>query len=979
MNFRNVFSLAAASLSFLALSAQATLVEKVTAKEGELIIPYERYQLPNGLTLIICEDHSDPVTHLNVSYHVGSARETPGKSGFAHFFEHMLFQGSKNVADEEHFELIRRYGGDVNGNTTRDRTVYIETFPSNFTETALWMEADRMGLFLEAFTQKKFEIQRSTVKNEKDQRYNVPYGFLMEVKDQNLYSPDHPYSWSTIGFVDDLNRADSNDLRNFFLRWYGPNNAAVIVSGDVNPTEVVAWVEKYFGSIQPCPEVKKQRVPPVRLKENKIKEYVDPNAYLPLLYVTYPAAPALHDDEAALDVLSYLMGGTRNSVMYKKFIEPEWALQASSNNNPLSTINHELAGEYSFVLVGYPWSDVGQLQKMLNNTLDSFEYANFTDEDLERAIANILSGYNGGLEDVSTKANYLSNFWYLNNLKNTDGTPFNLQSDANRYKNLKREDIMRVYRKYLKGKFSSTVVIQPPADGTTSEEKKKMRYESFNPNANYSNPVAEAEYANLVHKPTVDNFDRSQRPVPSEAKTVKVPQIYRKKLAKGLEILGSEFNETPMVTITMNIKGGSLFEGTKEIPTATSGFMAGAMNTGTANKTPEELENALEKLGASISFGAGGTSTSVSVYCEKTKLDQVLVLLDEMMFQPRWDEKEFKKDKKRAKENANSSLTSRSAGASNAWRALVWGQDHVFGKYVGADDYSAIELSHCKAYYDKYFAPELTKLVIVGPVTADEAYTKLAFLEKWKTKGAVVPKPMEGPKYETNQIFGVEYIDADQSDLILGFRSLPYDVKGEFFKNQVMNFALGGNFNSRLNLNIREDKAWTYGIRSGFGAAYEDLPGMYTVSAGVKSEATDSAIVEIMKELENYRKNGIKPEEFEFTKAALTASEALEYESLFQKAGFIMNLAVRDLPENYPDMQAEVLKSLTIDDINKLAAQNLKTDEIIILVAGDMLLLQERLEGLGYGKVQMLDNKGKGKIKILKATKKDDKHDKNYK
>ncbi|MCC7297852.1 MAG: insulinase family protein, partial [Bacteroidia bacterium] len=447
----------------------------------------------------------------------------------------------------------------------------------------------------------------------------------------------------------------------------------------------------------------------------------------------------------------------------------------------------------------------------------------------------------------------------------------------------------------------------------------------------------------------------------------------------GLEILGTEFSETPMVTIQMNIKGGSLLEGTKEIPYSTASFMVGSLNVGTVNKTAETIENELEKLGASISFNSSNSSTNVSVYCEKAKLDTVLALLDEMMFQPRWDEAEFKKAKKRARENAKSGLTSRSAGAGNAWKALVWGQDHVFGKYIGADEYDAVELSHCKAYYDKYFAPEVTKLVIVGPLAAEEAFAKLSFLDKWQRKNVVVATPAAGNQFETNQLFGVEYVDADQSDLIMGFKSLPFDVTGEFFQNQVMNFALGGNFNSRLNLNIREDKAWTYGIRSGYGASYENLPGMYTVSAGVKAGATDSAIVEIMKELENYRQNGIKPEEFEFTKAALTASEALEYESMFQKAGFIMSLALRDLPENYPDLQMEVLKNMTLEQVNALAKQNLKTDEIIILVAGDMLLLKDRLEALGYGKIQMLNKKGEGKIKIIKATKKPDKHDKNYK
>lgn len=959
-------------------SAQAVLKEKVTAAPGELKIPYERYELPNGLTILVSEDHSDPVAHLNVTYHVGSARETPGKSGFAHFFEHMLFQGSKHVADEEHFELIKRYGGEVNGNTTRDRTVYIETFPSNFTETALWMEADRMGFFLEAFTNRKFEIQRSTVKNEKDQRYNVPYGFMMEAKDQNFYPNDHPYSWSTIGFVDDLDRADSSDLRNFFLRWYGPNNACVIVCGDVNTQEVVKWVEKYFGTINSCPEVKKQRVPPVRLKENTLKPYTDPNAYVPLMQITYAAVPAYHEDEAALDVLSYLMGGTRNSVLYKKFIDPEWALQVNSSNNPMSVINHELAGEFAFMLVGYPWSDMKQLQNMLFNAIDSFEYVNFTDDDLSRAITNIVSNYSGGLEDASTKANYLSSFWYLTDLKKPDGSPFNLGDDANRYRNLTREDIMRVYRKYIKGKYSSTIAISPPAEGTSEEDRKAMKYQSYNPNASYKNAVAEAEYANLKFKPVTDNFDRSKRPEPSAAKPVIVPKIYRKKLSNGLEILGTEFGETPLVTIQISIEGGRLLEGSSAFPYSTAQFMASAMNNGTKNKTPEQLENALEALGASISIGAGSTSTSVSLICEKDKLDATLALLEEVMFQPRWDEKEFKKDKKRSRENAKSGLSNRGQGASNAWRSLMWG-DSPFGKYVGSDEYDAVEIEQCKNFYNKYFGPDFAKVVVVGPISSEELYTKLAFLNNWEKKGYTVPKPTGGYNFETTQIFGVEYVDADQSDLLMGFKSLPYDVTGEFFQNNIMNFALGGNFNSRLNLNIREDKAWTYGIRGGYSASYKDLPGMYTVSAGVKAEATDSAIVEIMKELEDYRKNGIKKEEFEFTKQALIASEALEYENMFQKAGFIMSLAIRELPENYPELQMKVLNNITQEEINKLASKNLKTDEVVIVVAGDMLLLKDRLDNLGYGKVQMLDKKGEGKVKVYKAPKGGGTHDKNYK
>ena len=383
-------------------------------KRQPVDIPYEKWELPNGLKVLIHEDKSDPLVHVHVTYHVGSNRESAGKSGFAHLFEHMMFQGSENVPDEKHFEIINNAGGNMNGNTSSDRTVYFQTVPANYLETALWLESDRMGFFLDAVTTKKFENQRDVVKEEKYQvQMSRQYGMSYEILGQNLYPPSHPYNWPVIGYTDDIDRATLEDLKNFFLRWYGPNNAILTITGDVNSEEVLPLVQKYFGSINRGPDVRKQGAMVPRLSSDIYTGYTD-NVYLPLTDIVFPTVPNYHKDEAPLDMLAALMGDGKKSIFYKNFVKSEKAIQAS-----VSHPCRELSGEFHFTVLTFPdWQEdqgiyFNNIEADIRNTIAEWEEKGFSDEDLEMVKAEMISQSVDMKTSLSSKASMISQWEWL--------------------------------------------------------------------------------------------------------------------------------------------------------------------------------------------------------------------------------------------------------------------------------------------------------------------------------------------------------------------------------------------------------------------------------------------------------------------------------------------------------------------------------------------------------------------------------------
>lgn len=540
-------SIFASLLFFVSGSAwsQAKLVEKISKAGNEIVIPYEKYVLPNGLTLIIHEDHSDPVVHVDVTYHVGSAREEIGKSGFAHFFEHMMFQGSDHVADEQHFKIVTEAGGTLNGSTNRDRTNYYETIPSNQLEKALWLEADRMGFLLDAVTQQKFEVQRATVKNERGQNYdNRPYGLMSEYVSKNLYPYGHPYSWLTIGYIEELNKVNVNDLKNFFLRWYGPNNATLTIGGDVKIPQVLKWVEKYFGGIPRCPAVSPVKPESVVLDKNRYVSYVDNYARTSQLRLTFPTVPEYNEDAPALSCLAQVLGGgfgggNRNSVFYQFIIKPQKALQASASSQ-LS----ELAGEFSVSITPYPGQSLSGMEKLINDAFTEFENRGVTDDDVEQFKAGYESRAINGLASVSGKVSQLAAF------QTYTGNPNMMKKLLGMYEKLTKEDVMRVYDKYIKNK--NHVILSVLAKGQENLIAAADNYTIDQ--SRYKAP--DYGYEGLKYVKAKDNFDRSKIPGNGPNPVVKVPKFWRKDMPGGIKSIGAENTEIPTVTISISIPGG---------------------------------------------------------------------------------------------------------------------------------------------------------------------------------------------------------------------------------------------------------------------------------------------------------------------------------------------------------------------------------------------------------------------------------------
>lgn len=916
-----------------------SLVETHMPKQGEVGIAYKKYQLDNGLTIVLHEDKSDPLVHVDVTYHVGSAREDIGKTGFAHFFEHMMFQGSQNVADEQHFELITESGGSLNGSTSEDRTNYYQTVPSNHLEKILWLEADRMGFLLPAITKEKFEIQRDTVKNERAQRMdNQPYGLLNERVAEALYPTNHPYSWQTIGYVEDLDRVDVNDLKAFFQRWYGPNNAVITIGGDIDVEQTLAWVKKYFGSIPRGPEVENQEKTLVTLNETRHLTHED-DVYLPLIQIAYPTVFVRHEDEAALDVLSDILGSGKTSIFYKSLVQTGVAVQASVGH-PCQ----ELACQFNLTALPNPQQSqsLATLEAKLRETLKTFEAQGVSDADIERTKMGMRASTIFGLQSVSGKVSTLAFNEY------TSGDPDRVAADLARYDAVTKADVMRVYERYIKGKESVVMSIVPKGKPELAAKPQTFEFKR-------SLSIAKSD-AYVDRALPTDNFDRSQIPSAQSAPVVKVPEYWQTQFRNGMDVWGHQTAETPTTLLRINLEGGPLLDakGKAGLASLTASMMTGSTQT----HSEIELANQLSLLGSTISFSAQGRNTVIEVASLTENLDKTLQLLEEMLFKPAFSEAEFNLKKARGIQSLQQRAKRPGALMSQASLQLLYGENNRMGinDRGNSETFAGITLDDVKDFYAKHYNPHMSSVISVSDLNQEVLTSKLEFLKSWQPKAYDIPPYEAFPAFGGDKIYVVDRPSSGQSIVRILKPFMPYDALGEQFKTTLMNFPLGGGFNSRINLNLREDKGYTYGASSRVIGG--KTLGRFQAGGAINHINTVAALEELVKEINTYRESGMSQKELKFMRDAYTSSDALNYETPSDKAGFLQRLYHYGLASDYVEKQNQIIKNISADELNALAKTHLDLSSMQIIIVGDLNVLAPELIVLASElgrEIQLLD------------------------
>ena len=932
MNKLSIFSktIAAVAILLAAISCgKAPVAEKLN-------IGYEKYVMPNGLQIILHTDHSDPVISYAIMYHTGSSRETPGKTGFAHLFEHLLFGGSENVPTGTFDKIIEGAGGNNNGFTSRDVTTYFEVFPKNALEKILWLESDRMGFFINSVNKRTLAIQQNVVSNEKRQTEdNTPYGFTEYVISKNLFPADHPYNWEVIGEMADIKNASLDDVKAYYDHFYGPNNATLVLAGDFNADSVKLMLKKYFGEIKSHGQVASRTAMVPSLAKTVSLYHEDNFANVPEINIVWPVPPAYQKDSYALDFLASLLANGKKAPLYKVLVkEKNLTAKTTAMNN-----SEELAGEFVINIRANEGKTLKEVEDGVFEALARFEKEGITAKDVERVKASREKEFYSRIESVFGKSLQLA---FYNTFLNDPGY---IQKDIDNIKAVSPDDIKMVYDKYIKGKPHVVTSFVPKGKPSLAAENSiaaGIREESIT-------EASQVEIATIPDEKIVKTpspIDRTVEPPAGAAPGINLPQVWKATLANGIKVFGIRNSELPLVEMNMSVDGG-VYQDKVELP-GVANMVASVLPQGTKNKTPEMLEEDIELLGSTINVNAGREEININAGALSRNFDKTVALVKEMLLEPRWDSSEFVMAQTRIRNNIlQAEAQPRSIGG-QLFSKLLYGTGHIFGFNTRGtkESIDKISLNDLKAFYASNFSPSVTRITVAGNISKEQVLEALKPLEnEWKAKEVKANNYAIPENPEKSQIYFVDLPGSRQSVIYAGYLALTRNDP-DFVKADFVNYRLGGAFTSILNQILREEKGFTYGASSYFQDMKVKAP--FVASTSVRSDATFESVKIIKESMEKYRL-GISQADLDFTKNCMILSNALRFETNGSLAEMLSSMSKYNLPDDYIKKEEDVIRGMTVEDHKSVTDKYIDPSKMYFVIVGDASTQLKPLEKIGFG------------------------------
>lgn len=919
-------------ISFAPLQAQAPAGKPAAMQVPEL--KFQHYKLDNGLDVILSEDHRLPLVAVNLWYHVGAVNETTGRTGFAHLFEHMMFEGSKHVASSAHAHYLEAAGAsDFNGSTAFDRTNYYETLPSNQLELALWLESDRMGYLPDKLDQANLSNQQDVVRNERRQSTeNTPYGIAEEAVFHQLFPKDHPYYPMVIGSHADIQAAKLEDVRNFFKLYYAPNNASLAVVGDFDSAKVRELVEKYFGPLKRGPEVPRVKVttPPVTSERRAV---VRDNVQLPRVYLAWLTSPIFKPGDAEADIASNILGGGKSSRLYKKLVyEKQIALDVEAEQQSLT-----LDSVFQVQATARPGVKPEDLEKAINEELDAFRASGPTAEELKRAQNGIETRTISGLELFNGVAEVLNTYeHYL-------GTPDFLAADIARYENSTQESVKAFAQEQLK---SNQRVVVYAVTG-----KQDLGPEVATPKA------PEKGTAQAGGEPVnADEPWREKPPAPGPAAALHLPVPEQFKLSNGLTVLYHERPGLPLVAASLVFRRGS---GANPIDhPGLASFTARMLQQGSATRTALQIADRAADLGTTVATRAGMDSSRIGSESLTRNFPDVLELLADVALHPTFPPAEIDRVRSERLAALVQEKDEPFAVATRVYSAALYGPKYAYGyPDIGTvESLKAVTREALVNFWQQNYLPNNAALIVTGNIKLADLKPLLEkrFAE-WKS-GSTPPAVTGTPESCDAKLILVDRPDAPQTTLIF-FSLGPARSTPDYPQLEVMNADLGGLFSSRINMNLREQHGYTYGAGSFF--SYHVAPGPFIVYSDVRTDATAPATTEVFKELRRMRDTVMSPEELKLAKDSIAQSLPGRFEHGSEAAATFAELYVYDLPLDYFSLLPGSLNAVTAEQAQAAAQKYIQMDKVTVLAVGDCAKIEADMRKLSLGKVEIRDAAGK--------------------